>query len=101
MVQVKIKNKTEKVVSFLPVLQTYLRDGNGVKYEITTAPNIKQAAVAGPIAPGDTVSGQIGFQVPVAVQGRLKFYYDMNAFGVHDLAIFDITPTNDKTESST
>lgn len=57
-----ISNHTPETFHFAPVLQTYLTDASGLRYDM--APALSEDPIkAGEIAPGETRSGQISFNV--------------------------------------
>jgi hypothetical protein len=72
-VEVEVKNPTAQPFNFAPVVQTYLTDSKGVKYEMapTELPNPIEA---GPIAPGETRRGQLSYNVPNDA-GALEFHF--------------------------
>jgi Domain of unknown function (DUF4352) len=72
-VDLSVKNKTSSDKMFLPIDSTYVKDQTNIKYFLTTAPNV-QEGVAGTVAAGDTVKGQIGYLVPKATT-KLNFYF--------------------------
>ncbi len=73
-VDISLTNKTSNENIFIPLNTAYLRDKNGTKYDLSLAPNV-ESSVAGRIAAGDTIKGQIGFLVPQSAEG-LRFYFE-------------------------
>lgn len=62
-VTVHVTNHTDSVLHFAPVIQTHLTDGNGDRFDM--APSLAENPIkAGPIAPGETRSGQLSYNVP-------------------------------------
>ncbi len=73
-VDVTLKNKTADEQTFIPLTTAYIRDSQGKKYELTTAPDI-QFTAAGKVASGDTIRGEIGFLIPRSEKSA-KFYIE-------------------------
>lgn len=71
---IKVKNSTASQLQFLPVLQAYLKDSAGKTYSMTPAP-LTNPIQAGGVKGGDTISGQISFEVPKG-KTDLNFYFD-------------------------
>ena len=61
-----IKNNSDQIFHFAPVLQTKIIDSNGNSY--TMAPTTLVAPIkAGPISPGESVSGELSYLVPADI----------------------------------
>jgi hypothetical protein len=73
-VDLTVKNRTSTEAVFLPINSSYLRDQDGIKYAVTTAPNVEEG-IAGQIAPGDTARGMLGYLVPQDIS-ELRFYFE-------------------------
>jgi len=71
--EVEVKNPTTLPFNFAPVVQTYLTDASGVKYDMapTELPNPIEA---GAVAPGETRRGQLSYNVPSDVSA-LEFHF--------------------------
>lgn len=70
-VEIEVKNPTTKLFNLAPVLQTYLTDENGTRYEMAPV-ELENPIVAGVIQPGETRKGQLSFNVPKDVS---VFYF--------------------------
>jgi hypothetical protein len=86
-IDISLRNKTDSENIFLPLFETYLRDSEGTRYELTVAPNV-ESGVAGRIAAGDTVKGQVGFLVPETAN-NLRFYFEPFS-GVTDTVVVEL-----------
>ena len=73
MIDLTVVNQKADVLHFSPVSCLTLQDEAGTVYEVTSAPNLK-SGLGGPIASGQSATGQVGFTVPVTVKG-LKLHY--------------------------
>jgi len=60
---VTIENKSNTIFYFAPVVQTYVTDANGQKYELSPT-SLDNPIQAGEISSGRTVNGEISFLVP-------------------------------------
>lgn len=90
MVSVSIHNKTSSSANFYPIYDTYIRDGNGYKYEITAAPKIEVPSIAGEIQRGLAVNGVLGYMVPIGSK-NLEFVYEPSSFPNANTIIYGIT----------
>jgi hypothetical protein len=72
-VELEVKNPTALPFNFAPVVQTYLTDSKGYKYEMAPA-ELPNPIEAGPIAPGETIRGQLSYNVPSDVT-VLEFHF--------------------------
>jgi len=80
-VDLLLVNQGEKPKSVSSLLQMYLKDETGQKYEPDfEAQMAVGSAPEGEISPGERIRGKIGFQVPKEV-GSLTFVYDVDVFG--------------------
>ena len=80
-VDLLLVNRGEEPVSVSSLLQMYLKDETGQKYEPDLeAQTVVGSAPEGEISPGERIRGKIGFQVPQDV-GALTFVYDVDVFG--------------------
>jgi hypothetical protein len=79
---VENKGSTALSFSFSTLLQTYLKDSSGQKYEVDFGASIASGGSSpdGEIAPGEKLRGQIGFQVPESPVG-LVFVFDADVWG--------------------
>ncbi len=72
-VTVHVTNHTASVMHFAPVIQTHLTDSNGERFDM--APSLAKNPIrAGEIAPGETRSGQLSYNVPNNTSD-LKFHF--------------------------
>lgn len=62
-VDVSFKNSTNKPYQLSPILSMKLTDESGKDYSVTSSPAITKG-LGGQVAPGDTMSGEVGFTVP-------------------------------------
>lgn len=69
-----VKNKTSKVLPLYPVSQTYIKDSQGQTYSIGPA-MVKQPFLAGDLAPGDQIKGEIAYEIPSNITKPL-FYFE-------------------------
>lgn len=84
-----VKNMTASEQLFLPENHLYLRDANGMKYDITATKDVEQS-VAGPIVSGDTIIGQVGFLVP-NIATSCRMYFTPYGSDSADVAVIDIS----------
>lgn len=62
-INLDIKNNSENIFHFAPVVQTKIVDSNGKSYEM--APTMLVTPIkAGPISPGESVKGELSYLVP-------------------------------------
>ena len=73
-VNLYVKNKTSKVLPLYPVTQTYIKDSQGQTYSIGPA-IVKQPFLAGDLAPGDQVKGELAYEIPSNLANPL-FYFE-------------------------
>ena len=84
-----VKNMTASEQLFLPENHLYLRDDNGMKYDLTGTIDVTQP-IAGAIASGDMIQGQVGYLVPD--DGRsYKLYFDPYGDDKAGLGIIDLS----------
>lgn len=69
-----VKNKTSKVLPLYPVSQTYIKDEKGQTYSIGPA-IVKQPFLAGDLAPGDQIKGELAYEIPTNLTKPL-FYFE-------------------------
>jgi len=62
-ITVHITNHTTSGFAFAPVVQTYLTDSSGARYEMAPT-SLDNPIQAGTIAPGRTQNGQLSYAVP-------------------------------------
>lgn len=81
-VDVTLENKSAEAKSISSMLQMYLKDDTGQKYDLDLMASTASGGTTpdGEIAPGEKLRGQVGFQVPEDAQG-LVFVYDADVFG--------------------
>jgi len=72
-VDVQVKNPTSLEFNFAPVVQTYLSDNSGNRYDMAPS-ELGNPLAAGVILPGETKRGQLSYNVPVDVTG-LVFHF--------------------------
>jgi hypothetical protein len=73
-VNLYVKNKTNKILPLYPVTQTYIKDSQGQTYSIGPA-IVKQPFLAGDLQPGDQIKGELAYVVPDTIQEPL-FYFE-------------------------
>lgn len=69
-----VKNKTNKVLPVYPLTQTYIKDSEGQTYNIGPA-IVKQPFLAGDLAPGDQLKGELAYEIPDNLKDPL-FYFE-------------------------
>ena len=76
-----VQNQGAEAIAFSSLLQTWLKDPSGQKYDIDLMASVaaSQSSPDGEIAPGEALRGQIGFQVPETATG-LVFVFDADAW---------------------
>ena len=81
-VDLSITNNTDSAQAVSSMLQMNLKDATGQGYSIDLTALVATGGTSpdGELAPGETIRGQVGYQVPVAVQG-LVFVFDGDIFG--------------------
>ena len=81
-VDLTIQNQSAEAISFSSLLQTWLKDASSQKYDVDLMASVASGSSSpdGEIAPGETVRGQIGFQVPETATG-LVFVFDADFWG--------------------
>lgn len=84
-----VKNMTANDQLFLPEEHLYLRDGSGMKYDLTATKDVQQP-VAGTIVVGDTIKGQVGYLVPDA-GNDYKVYFDPYGDDFASVGVIDIS----------
>ena len=65
-IEIEVKNPTTRAFNFAPVVQTYLTDDKGNRYDMAPA-ELSNPLAAGVILPGETKRGQLSYNVPVDV----------------------------------
>ncbi len=81
-VDVQIENKSDRVQEITSIAQMYLKDSTGQKYTFHLGAQsvINSGLPDDELQPGERIRGQIGFQVPINVEG-LIFVFDAEIFG--------------------
>lgn len=81
-VDVTIQNQGSEAVSVSSMLQMSLKDDTGQGYDLDLTASIASGGTTpdGEIAPGETIRGQVGFQVPEDATG-LVFVFDADVWG--------------------
>lgn len=81
-VDLSITNTGSRAANLSTMLQMKLKDASGQQYavDLLAATAAGGAAPEGELAPGETVRGPVGFQVPSDASGLL-FVFDGNVFG--------------------
>lgn len=81
-VDLSITNNTDSAQAVSSMLQMNLKDATGQGYSIDLTALVATGGTSpdGELAPGETIRGQVGYQVPVDVQG-LVFVFDGDIFG--------------------
>jgi hypothetical protein len=81
-VDVTIKNKSSEAVSVSSMLQMSLKDDAGQGYDVDLMASAASGGSTpdGEIAPGETIRGQVGFEVPDDTTG-LVFVFDADVWG--------------------
>ena len=76
-----IANQGSKPTSISTLLQMYLKDETGQKYDPDLmAQTVVGSAPEGEISPGEQIRGRVGFQIPKDI-GPLIFVFDVDVFG--------------------
>ncbi len=73
-----VTNRTKDIVHFAPVLQTHLTDKNGTRYDMAPA-HAQNPIKAGEIAPGETRSGQLSYNVAQDAENLVFHFYPSDA----------------------
>lgn len=84
-VNVSFKNTTGVVYHLSPIKTMQLKDASGKLYSVTSAPYI-QDSLGGPVAPGQTVSGEVGFTVPTGATD-LQFVFEPRIANAHTIFV--------------
>jgi hypothetical protein len=81
-VELSIANNGDEAANLSTLLQMKLKDAGGRQYapDLLAATAADGAAPEGELAPGETVRGPVGFQVPAKAEG-LAFVFDGDIFG--------------------
>jgi hypothetical protein len=74
---VKIKNISKRTLNFYPAIQSYIRDSQGGYYSMHPALNTGKDYEAGPIRPGETVEGELSYEVSKHLV-EPRYYIDAN-----------------------
>jgi len=85
-----VKNMTDQDLQFLPVLQTYLKDSSGQSYSLAPAP-LDNPIESGSILPGDTISGQVSYEVPIGKRD-INLYFDSGWPGAGGAGVMSLNP---------
>lgn len=82
-VDVAVENRTDTAQNISSMLQMQLKDATGQAYDVDLMAQVAAGGASpdGELAPGETLRGQIGFQVPVDA-ANLVFVFDGDVFGV-------------------
>lgn len=77
-----ITNNTNESQAISSLLQMNLKDRTGQLYSVDLVSQVASGGTSpdGELAPGETLRGQISYQVPVDAQG-LVFVFDGDVFG--------------------
>ncbi len=73
-VDITFTNAQNQALALAPVVQTYLEDSAGTKYEMAPAP-LTNPFAAGPLEPGASRQGELSYEVPISAQ-NLQFVFD-------------------------
>ncbi len=81
-VELSIENKSDIAQSVSSLLQMQLKDATGQVYDEDLMADVASGGTSpnGEVAPGETIRGQVGFQVPADAQD-LVFVFDGDVFG--------------------
>jgi hypothetical protein len=81
-VDVAVENRTDSAQSISSLLQMQLKDATGQVYDVDLMAQVASGGSSpdGELAPGETLRGQVGFQVPVD-STDLVFVFDGDVFG--------------------
>lgn len=81
-VDLTIENKGTTAISVSTLLQMWLKDSSGQKYNVDLMASVAAGGSSpdGEIAPGEKLRGQVGFQVPQNATG-LVFVFDADVWG--------------------
>lgn len=81
-VDVAVENKSDAAQSISSMLQMNLKDDTGQLYDLDLMAQVASGGTSpdGELAPGETLRGQVGFQVPAEAAG-LTFVFDGDLFG--------------------
>lgn len=81
-IDLTIENHSSAPISFSSLMQTWLKDPSGQKYDIDLMASVASGGSSpdGEIAPNEALRGQIGFQVPATATG-LVFVFDADVWG--------------------
>jgi hypothetical protein len=85
MVNVSFKNTSRETYQLSPIRTMQLRDASGTLYQVTSAPYI-QDSLGGPVAPGQTVSGEVGFTIPVTAKD-INFIFEPHVLNAHTIVV--------------
>lgn len=81
-VDVAVENRTDATQNISSLLQMELKDATGQAYDVDLMAQVASGGTSpdGELAPGETLRGQVGFQVPSDATG-LVFVFDGDIFG--------------------
>lgn len=86
-VDVAVENRTTSAQSISSMLQMGLKDSTGQRYKVDLTAQMASGGTSpdGELAPGETLRGPVGFQVPIGATGLL-FLFDADPFTAGDRA---------------
>jgi hypothetical protein len=77
LVNVTITNRGSETAFVSSIIQMALRDSTGVSYDVDIAASLIGSGLPeGEVAPGATLSGDVGFQVPLGANGLIFIFSD-------------------------
>ncbi len=81
-VDLSITNNTDTAQAISSLLQMEIKDATGQSYDVDLMASVAAGGASpdGELAPGETLRGQVGYQVPVGAQD-LVFVFDGDVFG--------------------
>lgn len=77
-ITVHVTNRTDEILHFAPVIQTHLTDNKGTRYDMAPA-HVENPIKAGEIAPGETRTGQLSYNITKDTGKLLFHFYPSNA----------------------
>ncbi len=88
LVDVTIENRGSRSQNLSSLMQTWLKDDAGYRYTVDISASILATGgrIDGELAAGESVRGQIGFQVPLDATG-LRFVFDPDLVGAEPVSI--------------
>jgi hypothetical protein len=85
MVNVSFKNTTTNDYHLSPIKSMHIQDEQNRTYDVTSAPTIKNS-LGGPVKTGQTVTGEVGFTLPVGVT-KGSFIFNPNLPDAHQIRV--------------